>query len=226
MSEHLRHRRRLQGRRRRCRWACRVGRPPSPSPARGPRRPSPSLDRVTSSGTSGSWAGATSATRTPAPPRPARSARRGGLRRNAARVDALAARHGAAAVHRPRGLPRAPAARHRRHRQPVGRARRRTSTAAARARPARARREAARRHDRAHRRDARRRSAGAGVTLGVFFQDRSTPDLAGAQGRDGRGRRARPRRRLADARVKWYRPPEYYASRTGAGRGRSTAAAR
>jgi UDP-N-acetyl-2-amino-2-deoxyglucuronate dehydrogenase len=49
----------------------------------------------------------------------------------------------------------------------------------------------------------------AGVTLGVFFQDRSTPDFvalkhdleAGALGRVT----------LADARVKWYRPPEYYS---------------
>ena len=48
----------------------------------------------------------------------------------------------------------------------------------------------------------------AGVKLGVFFQDRSKPDIlqvkkfveAGSLGRSI----------LADARVKWYRPPEYY----------------
>lgn len=50
----------------------------------------------------------------------------------------------------------------------------------------------------------------AGVKLGVFFQDRTAPDLAwlrrmiaaGALGKIG----------LVSAQVKWYRPPEYYAS--------------
>ena len=49
----------------------------------------------------------------------------------------------------------------------------------------------------------------AGVTLGVFFQDRSTPDLMDVKDALVSGRLGRPI--LADARVKWYRPPEYYA---------------
>ena len=51
--------------------------------------------------------------------------------------------------------------------------------------------------------------ARAGVTLGVFFQDRSTPDLMDVKDALVSGRLGRPI--LADARVKWYRPPEYYA---------------
>jgi UDP-N-acetyl-2-amino-2-deoxyglucuronate dehydrogenase len=50
---------------------------------------------------------------------------------------------------------------------------------------------------------------GAGVTLGVFFQDRSTPDLLDVHEAIVSGRLGRPI--LADARVKWYRPAEYYA---------------
>ncbi len=49
----------------------------------------------------------------------------------------------------------------------------------------------------------------AGVTLGVFFQDRSTPALMDVKDALVAGRLGRPI--LADARVKWYRPPEYYA---------------
>ena len=49
----------------------------------------------------------------------------------------------------------------------------------------------------------------AGVTLGVFFQDRSTPDLLEVKDALVAGRLGRPI--LADARVKWYRPTEYYA---------------
>ena len=48
----------------------------------------------------------------------------------------------------------------------------------------------------------------AGITLGVFFQDRSTPDLMDVKDALVAGRLGRPI--LADARVKWYRPPEYY----------------
>jgi predicted dehydrogenase len=48
----------------------------------------------------------------------------------------------------------------------------------------------------------------AGITLGVFFQDRSTPDLMDVKDAVVAGRLGRPI--LADARVKWYRPPEYY----------------
>jgi predicted dehydrogenase len=49
-----------------------------------------------------------------------------------------------------------------------------------------------------------------GVRLGVFFQDRTAPDLVWLERlvrAGGLGRLV-----LASARVKWYRPPEYYAS--------------
>ena len=49
----------------------------------------------------------------------------------------------------------------------------------------------------------------AGVTLGVFFQDHVQPDLMRAHDLIASGRLGRPL--LASARVKWYRPPEYYA---------------
>jgi UDP-N-acetyl-2-amino-2-deoxyglucuronate dehydrogenase len=49
----------------------------------------------------------------------------------------------------------------------------------------------------------------AGVTLGVFFQDRSTPDFVALRRDIEAG--ALGRLTLADARVKWYRPPEYYS---------------
>ncbi len=49
----------------------------------------------------------------------------------------------------------------------------------------------------------------AGVTLGVFFQDHVQPDLVRARDAIAAGRLGRPL--LASARVKWYRPPEYYA---------------
>jgi predicted dehydrogenase len=52
--------------------------------------------------------------------------------------------------------------------------------------------------------------ARAGVALGVFFQDRCTPDLLAVKDAITAGRLGRPI--LADARVKWYRPPEYYAN--------------
>jgi len=48
----------------------------------------------------------------------------------------------------------------------------------------------------------------AGVTLGVFFQDHVQPDLVRLQEAIAAGRLGRPM--LASARVKWYRPPEYY----------------
>jgi len=50
----------------------------------------------------------------------------------------------------------------------------------------------------------------AGVKLGVFFQDRSKPDLLRVKTAVDAGGLGRPI--LADARVKWYRPPEYYAN--------------
>jgi UDP-N-acetyl-2-amino-2-deoxyglucuronate dehydrogenase len=50
----------------------------------------------------------------------------------------------------------------------------------------------------------------AGVKLGVFFQDRCKPDILRVKKAVDSGVLGRPI--LADARVKWYRPPEYYAS--------------
>jgi predicted dehydrogenase len=48
----------------------------------------------------------------------------------------------------------------------------------------------------------------AGVTLGVIFQDRVKPDIARLKEFVDRGELGRPI--LASARVKWYRPSEYY----------------
>ena len=48
----------------------------------------------------------------------------------------------------------------------------------------------------------------AGVKLGVFFQDHAQPDLERVHEAIASGRLGRPL--LASARVKWYRPPEYY----------------
>ncbi|HKV60544.1 MAG TPA: Gfo/Idh/MocA family oxidoreductase [Candidatus Acidoferrum sp.] len=50
----------------------------------------------------------------------------------------------------------------------------------------------------------------AGVKLGVFFQDRSKPDILRVKKAVDSGVLGQPI--LADARVKWYRPPEYYAN--------------
>ncbi len=49
----------------------------------------------------------------------------------------------------------------------------------------------------------------AGVTLGVFLQDRATPDFVALKRDIEAGILGRVT--LADARVKWYRPPEYYS---------------
>jgi predicted dehydrogenase len=49
----------------------------------------------------------------------------------------------------------------------------------------------------------------AGIKLGVFFQDRSKPDILRVKKAVDAGVLGKPI--LADARVKWYRPPEYYA---------------
>ena len=49
----------------------------------------------------------------------------------------------------------------------------------------------------------------AGVKLGVFFQDRCKPDILRVKNAVDSGMLGRPI--LADARVKWYRPPDYYA---------------
>ena len=48
----------------------------------------------------------------------------------------------------------------------------------------------------------------AGVKLGVFFQDRAQPDIVRLHDAVRSGRLGRPL--LVSARVKWYRPPEYY----------------
>ncbi len=49
----------------------------------------------------------------------------------------------------------------------------------------------------------------ARVKLGVFFQDRAQPDIVRLHAAVAAGRLGRPI--LASARVKWYRPPEYYS---------------
>jgi UDP-N-acetyl-2-amino-2-deoxyglucuronate dehydrogenase len=50
----------------------------------------------------------------------------------------------------------------------------------------------------------------AGVKLGVFFQDRCKPDILRVKRAIDAGVLGQPI--LADARVKWYRPPDYYAN--------------
>jgi predicted dehydrogenase len=50
----------------------------------------------------------------------------------------------------------------------------------------------------------------AGVKLGVIFQDRMKPHIRQLKGWIDRGLLGKPL--LVDARVKWYRPPEYYAN--------------
>jgi UDP-N-acetyl-2-amino-2-deoxyglucuronate dehydrogenase len=50
----------------------------------------------------------------------------------------------------------------------------------------------------------------AGVTLGVFFQDRFKPDIVRLKDAVDAGILGKPI--LADARVPWYRPPEYYSA--------------
>ena len=51
-------------------------------------------------------------------------------------------------------------------------------------------------------------AAGAGVTLGVIFQDRMKPDIVQLKALLDAGRLGTPI--LATASVKWYRPPSYY----------------
>jgi Predicted dehydrogenases and related proteins len=50
----------------------------------------------------------------------------------------------------------------------------------------------------------------AGVTLGVFFQDRTAPDLVWLKQAIDAGSLGKPI--LASASVRWYRPPEYYST--------------
>ena len=49
-----------------------------------------------------------------------------------------------------------------------------------------------------------------GVKLGVFFQDRAKPDIQRVKKEVDAGVLGKPI--LADARVKWFRPPDYYSS--------------
>jgi UDP-N-acetyl-2-amino-2-deoxyglucuronate dehydrogenase len=53
-------------------------------------------------------------------------------------------------------------------------------------------------------------SARANVKVGVFFQDRLRPDVAAMKRLIDAGRLGKPV--FASGRVKWYRPPEYYAT--------------
>ena len=55
-----------------------------------------------------------------------------------------------------------------------------------------------------------RACADAGVKLGVFFQDRFAPDLVKLKAALDQGALGRPL--LASARVKWWRPAEYYSA--------------
>ena len=58
-------------------------------------------------------------------------------------------------------------------------------------------------------------TARAGVTLGVIFQDRAKPDIVRLKAAVEEGALGKPI--LASARVKWYRPPEYYGGSTWRG---------
>jgi predicted dehydrogenase len=60
--------------------------------------------------------------------------------------------------------------------------------------------------------------ARAGVKLGVFFQDRFAPDLVRLREAIAEGVLGRPI--LASARVRWWRPPEYYSGSRWRGRRR------
>jgi predicted dehydrogenase len=57
----------------------------------------------------------------------------------------------------------------------------------------------------------------AGTKLGLFFQDRFAPDLVRLKEALGEGALGRPL--LASARVKWWRPPEYYSGSRWRGTG-------
>jgi predicted dehydrogenase len=56
----------------------------------------------------------------------------------------------------------------------------------------------------------------AGVKLGVMFQDRTKPDLRRVKALVDEGRLGRPL--LVSARVRWWRPPEYYSGSKWRGR--------
>ena len=64
----------------------------------------------------------------------------------------------------------------------------------------------------------------ANVKLGVFFQDRTKPDIRKLKQWVDHGVIGKPL--LIEARVKWYRPPDYYSGSNGAASSRLTAAAR
>ena len=126
---------------------------------------------------------------------------------NAENVNRLCREYGGTAVYRLREISGSPSDGNRGDRQPFGTSRR-AGHGSREARPARAERKAARHH--AGRADALIAEArNAGVKLGVFFQDRCKPDILGVKNAVDAGTLGRPI--LADARVKWYRPPEYYA---------------
>src|SRR4029077_16623346 len=55
----------------------------------------------------------------------------------------------------------------------------------------------------------------AKVKLGVIFQDRAKPDICKLKQSIDRGDIGKPL--LIDARIRWYRPPEYYAGSTWRG---------
>ena len=61
----------------------------------------------------------------------------------------------------------------------------------------------------------------AGVKLGLFFQDRFAPGFVRLKGALDEGALGRPL--LASARVKWWRPPEYYSASRWRGTRDSTA---
>jgi predicted dehydrogenase len=60
-------------------------------------------------------------------------------------------------------------------------------------------------------------AARGGVALGVFFQDRFKPDIVRVKQAIDGGALGKPI--LADARVPWYRPPEYYSASRWRGTG-------
>ena len=99
-------------------------------------------------------------------------------------------------------------ARHRGDRQPVRHACR-AGDRRGRTRTSRARREAARHLDCARVDAVIAAAERHGVRVGVFFQDRLKPDIVRVKQIVDEGRLGVPV--LASGRVKWHRPPEYYA---------------
>ena len=156
---------------------------------------------------SASLARATSVRRTRARPRPfpAWTIRRR-PRAQPRACERLAGTYGAAGFEYARRLPAIPDGR-RRHRQPIRSSMRSRASAPSSAGSTSSSKSQS--MSRPQRADSLIAAAErADVRLGVFFQDRVQPDIvAPARLRRG-GRLGRPL--LASARVKWYRPPEYY----------------